>query len=296
MSVAVVGSVARDTIETPGRTQKDLLGGSATFFAAAARFFVDTRIIGAVGSDFRHGDERALREMNADTAFLERRRGRTYAWHGRYGADFANATTVERDVGVFDGYMPRLPAKPPDVDALFLGAISPALQKHVLESWPCVDLSGFDSREAWIREATSEVLALTSQVDVVFLNSFELAALTGCREAGAGARVLLRNGARTVVVKRGADGAELHSEGLELAIPACDTKVVDPTGAGDAFAGGFIGTMVGSGERNKTETLRRALRYGTALASIAVEGFGIETLVSVAPAELEARAAALEDR
>jgi sugar/nucleoside kinase (ribokinase family) len=293
--VAVVGSVALDTVETPHGRRERLLGGSATFFAAAARFFAPVRLVGAVGDDFGPEDEGLLVELGLDTALLDRLPGRTYAWHGRYGSDYANATTIARDTGVFDDYAPQLPATP-DLGALFLAAIAPRLQRHVLESWPDIPLAALDTREAWIEEARGEVLELAARVDWVIVNMFELAALTGQGAIEAGVQVLFGRGARGIVVKRGAEGATLFAGGTQLSVPALQTRVVDPTGAGDAFAGGFVATVAHASDGDHADVWARALRHGAALASVTVEGFGLEALATVEQAELEARAGAIEVR
>ena len=293
MPVAVVGSVALDTVETPHGCREGLLGGSATFFAAAARFFAPVRVVGAVGDDFPATDERLLHELGVDTALLDRRPGRTYAWHGRYGSDYANATTIARDTGVFEDYSPQLPAAP-ELGALFLGAIAPPLQQHVLESWPDIPLVALDTREAWIEEARIDVLSLSARVDWLIVNVFELAALTGHEAMEPGVQELFGRGVRGIVVKRGAEGATLFCDGRMLSVPAFRTRVVDPTGAGDAFAGGFVATIASAHDGDRVSALAQGLRRGAALASVTVEGFGLEALAAVERAEIEARAAAIE--
>jgi len=295
MPVAVIGSVALDTVETPHGIREGLLGGSATFFAAAARFFAPVRVVGVVGDDFRPEDERLLHELGVDTALLDRRPGRTYAWHGRYGPDYANATTISRDTGVFENYSPQLPAEP-ELGALFLGAIAPPLQRHVLESWPEIPLAALDTREAWIEEARSDVLELSARVDWLIVNVFELAALTRLETMEAGVQELFRRGVRGLVVKRGAEGATLFCGETRLSVPAYRTRVVDPTGAGDAFAGGFVATIAHAPDADGANLLAEGLRRGGALASVTVEGFGLEALATVERAELDARANAIEVR
>lgn len=289
LPITVLGSVALDTLETPAARGERLLGGSATYFAAAARLLAPARIVSAVGEDFGDGDEAALRELGLDTSMLERRPGLTYAWHGRYGADFANATTVAREVGVIDGYLP--PAAHAN-GALFLGAIDPAVQRHALDRSPPQALTALDSREAWIHEFRAEVLELAGRVDYVFLNSFELAILSGEDSVVAGAAALRGRGAGCVVIKRGADGATLFDVEGALSVPAYPTTVVDPTGAGDAFAGGFLGTLAAAPEAGSGE----ALRYGAALASFTLESLGIESLAQLTRGQLDERAAAIECR
>ena len=293
MSVAVIGSIALDTIDTPSGRRERLLGGSATYFAAAARFFTAVRMIGVVGDDFNAQDEGALHGLGVDTTLVERRRGRTYAWHGRYGDDYANASTIARDVGVFEDYRPRLPTPFADLTALFLGAIAPPLQSHVLDAWPDVPVTALDTRESWIEEERPALTALASRVDLLFLNVYELQALTGRGDPDEAARSLVEVGSRCLVVKRGADGAVAYTRDGRISVPAYRTSVVDPTGAGDAFAGGFIGICLASPKRDGA-TLRTALRYGAALASLALEGFGIDSLARATRDEVDARAAGLE--
>jgi len=295
MPVAVVGSVALDTIETPHGRREGVLGGSATFFAGAARFFAPVRIVGVVGDDFRAEDERLLHDLGVDTALLDRRPGRTYAWHGRYGPDYANATTIGRHTGVFEDYSPQLPAAP-ELGALFLGAIAPPLQKHVLESWPDVPLAALDTREAWIEEARHDVLELSARVDWLIVNVFELAALTGQEAIEAGVEELFGRGVRGIVVKRGAEGATLFCGSTRLSVPAVRASVVDPTGAGDAFAGGFVATIGHARDGDHVDAWAQGLRRGAALASVTVEGFGLEALAAVDRGELDERADAIEVR
>lgn len=295
MPVAVIGSVARDTIETSEARREGLLGGSATFFAAAARLLVPVWLVGVVGDDFEPEDDAQLAALGVDTRLLERRPGRTYAWYGRYDAAFANATTVSRHVGVFEDYSPLLPPAP-ELTALFLGAIAPAVQSRVLDAWPDVPLCALDTREAWIDEARADVLDLAARVDWLIVNTFELAAMTGSEDVAAGVRELSGRGVRRVVVKKGAEGADLFCGDRRLSVPAYRTRVVDPTGAGDAFAGGFVGTLAGARDPEEPGALAGALRRGAALASVALEGFGIQSLAALKGAELEARATALEVR
>ena len=283
-------------METPAARGERLLGGSATYFAAAARLATTVQIVSAVGEDFNAEDELALQELGLDTSYLERRPGSTYAWHGRYGVDFANATTVAREVGVIDGYVPRIPAASHG-GGLFLGAIDPLIQRRALDGVPEMALTALDSREAWIEQHRAVVLALSDQVDFVFLNSFELALLTGQDSVEAGARALLRRGDARVVVKRGADGATLYDGETVLSVPAFGTTVVDPTGAGDAFAGGFVGALASAGGREAaSETLGDALRYGAALASFTLESLGVGSLAKLTREQLDQRADAIELR
>ena len=251
-------------------------------------------IVSAVGEDFRSRDEAALADLGIDLSKLERLPGKTYAWHGRYGPEFANATTVARHVGVIDDYTP-----PADLGVgeagLFLGATDPVIQRQALDASGGTVLSALDSREAWIEQSGAELLALCNRVDFVILNVFELAALTGKSSIEDGAVTLLAAGAKGVIVKRGADGAGLFVENLTLSVPAYETAVVDPTGAGDAFAGGFMGTLAGARSR-EVEVLRNALCHGAAMASFALESFGIETLARLDRSEVALRASALEER
>ena len=178
---------------------------------------------------------------------------------------------------------------------LFLGATDPLIQRSALDASGRAVLSALDSREAWIEQSGAELLAICDRVDFVILNVFELAALTGKRSIADGAAALLAAGAEGVIVKRGADGAQLFAEDLTLSVPAYETAVVDPTGAGDAFAGGFMGTLVGARTR-EVGILRDALCHGAALASFALEGFGIETLVHLDRAAVTHRAGVVEER
>lgn len=287
-----MGSVALDTIETPAGRRDRILGGSATYFAAAARLSTTVSLVSAVGDDFREEDEAALRVLGIDTTALERLPGRTYAWHGSYGEDYANATTIRRDVGVSHNYTP-----PETVGhrggGLFLGSIDPLIQRRVLSASPDMALTAVDSREAWIHASRADILDLVTRVGAVFLNTFELAALTGEDSAEQGALSLLASGACCVIVKQGAAGASLHKDGLVLSVPACESNVVDPTGAGDAFAGGFLGTLA---TRRRTDAvgLGSALCVGAATAAFTLESFGIESLATLKRDEVSQRAGSIE--
>jgi sugar/nucleoside kinase (ribokinase family) len=291
-SIAVLGSVALDTIETPAERRDRILGGSATYFAAAARLTTGVGVISVIGDDFQPEHEAALQSLGVDTTMLERKPGNSYAWHGRYGADYANAMTVRRDIGVIDGYSPPADAARGH-QALFLGAMDPSIQLSLLESSTEAELTALDSRESWIDEAGEGLLKLATLVDFVFLNSFELSALTGQASVERGAETLLGAGAGCVIVKRGVDGAALYSDGHRLTVQACETVVVDPTGAGDAFAGGFMGVLIG-GNRSDPTALGDGLRYGAAMASVALESFGIESLSRLSQYDLKRRADSVE--
>lgn len=291
-SIAALGSVALDTIETSTDRRDRILGGSATYFAAAARLASRVGVISVVGDDFEERHEAALRSLGIDTTMLDRMPGNSYAWHGRYGPDFSNASTVHRDVGVIDGYEPPLHAAQGH-QGLFLGAMDPSIQRRLLKSSTDVTLTALDSREAWIDESREGIVALTALVDFVFLNNFELLSLTGQTSVKRGAEALLRSGTGCVIVKCGADGAALYTGRHRLSVPACETTVVDPTGAGDAFAGGFMGGLIGS-ERRDLDALGDCLRYGAAMASVALESFGIEALSNLNNTELRRRAALVE--
>jgi sugar/nucleoside kinase (ribokinase family) len=294
LSIAALGSVAFDTIETPADTRHRLLGGSATHFAVAVQLFTSVRMISVVGDDFGPKDDAVLRSLGIDIALVERRKGPTYAWHGRYGGDYANATTVARDVGVIDEY--TTPAEwQHGCGGLFLGAMDPTIQRSLLDRSSKVSLTALDSRESWIAGAPDQILKLASEVDFVFVNTFELMALTGHSSPERGATDLMQRGARCVIVKRGERGASLCTPERILSVPAHRASVVDPTGAGDAFAGGFIGVLA-RGDIDGDRPLEEALRYGAATASFAVEGFGIEPLVTLGVEDLQRRADSIECR
>lgn len=287
-SVLVVGTVALDTIETPHGKVKDVLGGSATHFALAARPFAPVRLVGVVGRDFPPRYENRLRTLGIDLGGLERADGLTFRWHGRFTGDMGRAETVSVHLNVIQDYCPRIPSSMADSPFVLLGNSSPRTQRAVLEQLRRPRFVMLDTMNHWIASEREALLDLLPRVDAICVNFEEALQLAG--ESG-GARAIRRLrdlGARAVVIKRGEHGATLAVGNTMFSVPSYPTeRVVDPTGAGDSFAGGFLGFLARGGKG--TALLRRALVYGTVMGSFAVEGFGTSRLERISPRDVDQR-------
>ena len=291
--LVIVGSVSIDTVETPRARQADILGGSACFACAAASFFTRTGMVGIVGSDFPLPFLAALRRMGIDLDGLQRVEGRTFRWSGVYEQNMDNRRTLSTELNVFAGFQPDLPAVYRTAPFLFLANIAPALQLHVLERIRRPRFVLADTMDLWIATEPRELQRLIRRVDMLTLNESEARHLTGRHNLVAAAREVLRMGPRYVLVKKGEHGSVLFSRrGLHLvpAFPLDDVR--DPTGAGDSFAGGFIGHLARAG-RVSDSAIRRALLYGSVVASFSVQRFSLDCLRRLTRARIERRARAL---
>jgi sugar/nucleoside kinase (ribokinase family) len=289
MSLLVIGTVAFDDIETPYAKRKNVLGGSATFFCAAARFFTPVRLVSVVGEDFPNKRLDALRQRGVDTAGLEVARGKTFRWSGRYAADWNTRTTLATELNVLEHFSPKVPAAFRDSRYVFLANCAPAVQLAALKQIKKPALVMLDTMNLWIEHTRAELVALLKRVDGIVLNDEEARMLTGERNLIRAARRVLELGPRFLVLKKGEHGAFLIGRDLHHALPAYPVdEVVDPTGAGDAFAGGFLGYLAAV-DNVEPATLRRAMRYGTVTASYSVQGFGPDELVKRGRSEIESR-------
>jgi sugar/nucleoside kinase (ribokinase family) len=293
MAVTVVGSVAFDALETPFGRRDRILGGAATHFALAASFFTEVRVVGIVGEDFGE-DEFAVfaaRQINVDD--VEQVAGeRSFFWKGRYDDDMQVATTLDTQLNVFAGFDPVLSPESRDSSVTFLANIQPDLQRRVREQCTGAAIAGLDSMNYWITSARDSLLATIAGVDIVSLNDAEVRMLTGEPNLARAARQICALGPRALVVKQGQYGACMFSEGGFFFVPGFPLEtVVDPTGAGDSFAGGFFGYLDChcSGGELSEEVLRRAAVYGSVLASYSIEAFGSERLQQLTLAEIETR-------
>jgi sugar/nucleoside kinase (ribokinase family) len=287
--IAVIGSVAFDTLETPSGRADDELGGSATHFAVAASFFAPVRLVAPVGDDFPEEERRYLVERGIDCTGLERRPGRTFRWHGRYHEDMNKRDTLKLDLGVFAGFAPTVPADVRRAPYVFLGNIDPTLQRGVLDQFARPRLVGLDTMNHWIAEARAPLEALLPRIDVLVINDEEARELAGVDNVSRAARRILAIGAKRVLVKRGEYGAILFSPSSVFAVPAFPLEeVFDPTGAGDTFAGGMMGYLAATGDGGEAN-LRRAIVYGTVLASFVVEDFGGRRMRSLTRDDIERR-------
>jgi sugar/nucleoside kinase (ribokinase family) len=294
--VTVVGSIAFDSVRTPFDRRERMLGGSAVHFALAASFFADVRIVGPVGDDFAESEYEVLRARGVATDDIERvPGGRTFFWRGHYGYDLNVAHTEETQLNVFGDFEPKLSAASRACDVLFLANIQPDLQRRVRQQTPDARFVAMDSMNLWIETARDSLRATIAEVDCLLLNDAELRMLTGEPSLLRAAREVMRWGPSLVVAKQGEYGAALFAGDGFFALPAFPLEtVLDPTGAGDSFAGGFLGYVAAHGADSASEeTLRQAMAYGTALASFNVEEFGTERVRRLTAEEITARVAAL---
>ncbi len=288
MSLLVIGSVAFDSVKTPYGAADEVLGGSATYCAVAASYFTAVRMVAVVGQDFGQEPMELLRSRRIDVSGIEVREGRTFRWSGVYSDDLNERTTLATHLNVFESFKPRL--SPEDVSApnLFLGNIDPDLQAQVLRRVQ-PRLSACDTMNFWIEGKNEALKRLLGEVDGLIINDSEARLLAGELNTVVAARRLMSLGLRFLVIKRGEYGAALFSEGHYFAVPAYPVeRPVDPTGAGDSFAGGFMGHLAHSGE-SAGRALREAMIYGSVLASFCVEDFSLRRLESLTWPEVAER-------
>jgi sugar/nucleoside kinase (ribokinase family) len=289
MSLLCVGSVAYDVIELPGREPVEVLGGSATWFATVAGLFARPWIVGVVGDDFREDDIEFLRQRGVEVSGLQRSPGTTFRWHGRYHENLIGRDSLRTELGVFAEFSPVIPPEWREPDVLFLGNIKPDLQGLVLAQTRRAGFVGLDTIECWIDGFRDDLVRLMPRVDLLFLNDDEARQLSGERNVLRAARRILEMGARSIVVKRGEHGAFLVTERDVALFPAYPVEaVVDPTGAGDCFAGGALGFLDHVRDLSP-ESIRRAMAVGTVVASFCVEGFGPRSLTSVHMSDVRRR-------
>lgn len=287
--VVVVGSIALDTITTPAAMRRDVLGGSVSFACVAASFFANVGMVGIVGTDFPEKYIRLLRRFGIDLSGLQREQGRTFRWSGVYEQDMDNRRTISTDLNVFAGFSPELPESYREAPFLFLANIAPDLQLKVLSQARSPRFTAADTMDLWIRTARDPLMEVISKVDMLLLNDSEARELSGESHLVKAAARLLEQGPRYVAIKKGQHGCMVLSEGDVFLMPAYPVpEVHDPTGAGDAFAGGMIGFLASSGRLN-TAGVRRAMAAGTVAASFAVESFGLEKLARISRADIKQR-------
>ena len=277
MSLLVVGSVAFDAVETPFGKCEKMLGGSASHFSLAASYFTDVRIVGVVGGDFSAAEQEVFDSHGIDTGDLELiPDGKTFLWRGRYEYDLNVAHTLDTQLNVFADFKPKLSVESKKARLVFLGNIQPDLQREVREQIPGAELVALDTMNLWIETARGSLLRTISGVDVVIINDAEARQLTEIPNLIKAARTILSWGPKALIVKRGEYGAALFKPESYFAIPAYPLEsVFDPTGAGDTFAGGFMGYL-SSQEKLDEAAMRRAMIFGSVMASFNVEEFGTE--------------------
>jgi sugar/nucleoside kinase (ribokinase family) len=288
-AIAVVGSVAFDTIETPAGRADRVLGGSATHFAVAASFFAPVHLVAVVGDDFPAAERDYLAKRGIDVSGLETRAGTSLFWHGRYHEDVNKRDTITFDPGVFAGFQPTIADQTRQAPYVFLGNIDPGLQDRVLAQFAKPALVGLDTINFYIETARAPLEALLPKIDLLVVNDEEARQLAGEMNVTRAARRILAKGTKAVLVKRGEYGAILFSPDRVFAVPAFPLEeVFDPTGAGDTFAGGLLGHLAKTGDASDA-SLRRAIVYGTVMASFVVEDFGGNRMRTLTQDEIEKR-------
>ncbi|MGH7481808.1 MAG: PfkB family carbohydrate kinase [Longimicrobiales bacterium] len=295
MSLLVVGSVALDTVETPFGSVTDALGGSATFFSASASHFCDVQVVGVVGEDFPLEELDFLRERGVDFGGLVQAHGESFRWSGEYSYDLNNPTTRETRLGVFASFEPDIPAAFRDAAFVFLGNIDPVLQLDVLQQVRAPRLVACDTMNYWINGSREALVRLLEDVDILLVNDAEVRALSEEHNLVRAAQWVHARGPDIVVVKKGEHGAMLFHRDVIFFAPGFPLEdIFDPTGAGDAFAGGFIGSLARAGTSTAAD-LRRAMIYGSVMGSFAVEKFSVDRLRQLGAAEIEERVAAFRE-
>jgi sugar/nucleoside kinase (ribokinase family) len=290
MTVLVVGSVALDSVETPFGKAENVLGGSGTFFSASASHLSPVQLVGVIGDDYPIAAlERAFAGRPIDLAGLERAEGASFRWRGRYRHDLNSAETLETHLGVFSNFRPKIPEQFRRAPFVFLGNIDPRLQLEVLTQVDKPALVACDTMNFWIESRRPDVLALLEQVDLITLNDAEARQLTEEFNLVRAARWIMARGPKHVVIKKGEHGAFMFTKSTVFFAPAYPLEsVFDPTGAGDSFAGGFMGYLARSGDLSDAN-LRRAVVYGSAMGSFAVEKFSVERLLEITPNDIARR-------
>jgi sugar/nucleoside kinase (ribokinase family) len=279
MSIVVVGTVAFDSIETPAGKVDRAIGGSATYFSLAASYFTPVKLVAVVGEDFGPAHRTILHEKNVDLEGLVAvRGGKTFYWAGRYGEDPNERETLVTELNVFETFKPELPPSYRSSAWLFLGNIDPEIQIDVLDQVEGTPFVGCDTMNFWIRRKPHELESALKRVDILFINDGEAREISGEKNLVSAARAVLARGPRALVIKKGEHGAILFTKEFRFFAPAYPLQeVVDPTGAGDSFAGGFMGYLARSSSFDAAH-LRRAMFYGTIMASYACESFSVERL------------------
>lgn len=289
MSLVVVGSVAFDSIRTPQAEMPHILGGAATHFSVTASYFTKVKVVAVVGEDFGSEELKIFHDRGIDTAGLERAPGRTFRWAGEYSGSMNEARTLDTQLNVFERFAPKVPSSYVDSEYLFLANIQPKLQLQVREQFPKARVVAMDTMNFWIKGTPDDLKATLRRVDILTINETEARMLAGCDNLRKAARGVQKLGPRMLIVKRGEYGALLFNGDSIFAVPAYPLEEVhDPTGAGDSFAGGFMGHLARSGDLTE-QNLRRAMVYGSVMASFAVEEFGLRRTSRLTPDEIEAR-------
>jgi len=289
MSLLAVGSIAFDSIRTPYGEVEEILGGSATFFSVTASWFTSVSVVAVVGEDFGEQHFRVFHERSIDTAGVERVPGQTFRWKGEYMGDMNAARTLDTKLNVFESFVPKIPTAYLDAQYLFLGNIGPVLQLNVRRALPNLRASALDTMNYWIQGMAEDLAKVLATVEILLINEGEARMLSKQNNLRKAVEVVKRLGPRVVVIKRGEHGATLFGPESIFTVPAYPLEEVhDPTGAGDTFAGGFMGHLARTGDLSDAN-LRRAAVYGSVMGSFAVEEFGLGRILRLRPGEIESR-------
>lgn len=296
MKILVVGSVAYDAVETPAGKRESQLGGSASYFSTSASYFTEVGLIGVVGQDFAPSDKEMFESRGIDTSGLIEADGKTFRWAGEYMEDINEAVTLETQLNVFGDFEPELSEAHANAPYLFLANIDPKLQMNVLNSMnQRPKMTALDTMNLWIDIARSQLLDVIGKVDTLLINEGEAKQLTEQEHLPDAAAAIISQGPDATVIKRGEYGAALFGQGFSFAAPAYPLeRVIDPTGAGDSFAGGFMGYLASVDKVNE-ETLRTAAIAGSTMASFAVEDFGLDRIKNLTQEDIKGRFKAFED-
>jgi sugar/nucleoside kinase (ribokinase family) len=289
--ILVVGSLAYDSIKTPSGSVSHALGGSANYFSLAASLFAKVKVVGVVGEDYKKTDIELLASRGVDTSGMTVQKGKTFHWSGSYEGDMNEAITHATELNVFETFNPVLPAHYTDAKFVFLANISPDLQLKVLEQVKAPQFVGMDTMNFWISSKLSDLKAVLKKVDVVLINEGEAMMLTGAKNGIEAAAKVCEMGPKALVIKRGEYGFVMYTqaEGFFI-LPAFPIqKVIDPTGAGDTFAGGFFGHLASLGRKPEVQDLRHACVKGSILASFTIQDFSVGALAKTTAGELEKR-------
>jgi sugar/nucleoside kinase (ribokinase family) len=295
MPILCVGSVALDSVETPFGKAERVVGGSAVYFTAAATMFSSVKVVGVIGQDYPIEQLGFLRERGADLSGIETRDGESFFWAGRYHFDLNSRDTLETKLGVFADFEPKIPPAFRDARIVFLGNIDPVLQIDVLEQVESPEIVACDTMNYWIEGSRDALLALLGRVRILIVNDEEVRQLAGEPNLLKAARWVQKRGPEIVVVKKGEHGAILFADDWLFFVPGFPLEeVFDPTGAGDAFAGGFVGYLASVGSLTPSD-LRRAMVYGSVMGSYAVERFSVNRLIDLPFADIELRMTQFRD-
>ncbi len=289
MSIIVLGTVALDTVKTPFGRRKHMLGGSAAHFAMSCRLFTNVNLVAIIGEDFPSRYIDFLRKKGIILTSLIKEGGRTFKWEGEYKGDLNCALTLNTELGVLSAFRPSIPHEQRKIKYIFLANVDPDIQRHLLDSMYSPVLVGLDSMNYWIHHKRRALLRLLKKVNIYVANDQEARSLSGEANLIKAARCLRSFGPEMILIKKGEHGVLFYSNKLIFSIPAYPTdKVIDPTGAGDTFAGGFMGYLTRAKKIN-TETLKKAIAFGTVAASFNVEGFGLNRTAQLTSRDLERR-------